>query len=183
MRMLVATARRQTGVTLVEMVLVVAVLAVAATLAIPMSEPAGDAAAASAAGDVAQAVRFAQREAMRTGSFHVAEINPATQTIRVYRLTDTGAVSGVKVNHPFDKLEYRISLAGKAPHVRITSSVFTYGADRTVDVAFSPDGTPLRYVTGQLPSAALSADGSVGLQAGAAQRTVLVDRTTGRVTL
>lgn len=169
------------------MLAVVALVALVAAIALPSADTANDPVTAAAAAEVAHAIRFAQREAVRTGRYHVAEIDPATKTLRVYSLTNSGAVredTDNPVMHPVDNHAYRIRLADNpATRAVVASSVFVYGADITSDVAFAPDGTPVdvNYLKGGAPTAALSSDGVVRLESGAAVRTVTVDKTTGRV--
>lgn len=182
-------ARWHAGVTLAEMLAVVAIIALVASIALPSADTVNDPVAAAAATEVAHAIRFAQREALRTGKYHVAEIDPASQTVRVYRLTSSGTIgedTGNPVMHPVDKRTYRIQLADHAPtRAILASSDFVYGASRKGDIAFGPDGTPVNaeFVKGKAPTAALSTDGIVRVTAGAATRTVTVDKTTGRVKL
>jgi prepilin-type N-terminal cleavage/methylation domain-containing protein len=138
---------RQAGLTLAEMVVTVAVLAVAAAIAIPTADPVAPASVDAAASEVAQAIRFAQREAIRTGAWHVARIDPATQTVRVYRLTTSGVVkedTGKPVLHPVEHREYRIVVGNGTPaRARITGSQFDYkDGGRTNYVSFGPDGNP-----------------------------------------
>jgi prepilin-type N-terminal cleavage/methylation domain-containing protein len=177
---------RHAGFTLVELLAVIAIIGLVAAIAIPQATSVSPAIVDAAAAEVAHAIRFAQREAVRTGQYHVAEIDPARQTVRVYRLRGVATVDediDNPVMHPVDKIAYRISLAGNAAtRAVVASPVFTYGADTTSNVTFGPDGSPV-YIKGTAAPAALSANGVVGLQLGAALRTVTVDRTTGRVTL
>lgn len=182
-------ARWHAGVTLAEMLAVVATVALVASIALPSADTVNDPVAAAAATEVAHAIRFAQREALRTGKYHVAEIDPASQTVRVYRLTSSGTIgedTGNPVMHPVDKRAYRIHLPGNtATRAVLASSDFVYGASRTSTIAFGPDGTPVNaeFVKGAAPTAALSTDGIVRLVSGAASRTVTVDKTNGRVKL
>ena len=170
------------------MLLVIAIIGMVAAIAIPQAASVSPAVVDAAGTEVAHAIRFAQRQAVRTGKYYVAEIDPAKQTVRVYRLVASGTATvedtDNPVMHPVDKLPYRITLAGNsATRAVVVSSVFTYGADKTSDVTFGPDGTPVdvNYVKGTVASGALSADGTILLQLGAASRTVTVDRITGRV--
>ena len=176
--------RRLAGVTLAETLAVVAILSLAAAIAIPQASSVTPQVADAAAAEVAHAIRFAQREAMRTGVYHVAEINPATQSIRVFRLASPASSEDPDpVMHPVYKQPYRISLASNGARAIVTGAVFTYGAEKTGSVAFGADGAPLKFLNGQSPSVALSSDGVVGLQAGNILRTVTVERITGRVSL
>lgn len=180
-------ALRHAGVTLVELLAVIAIIGLVAAIAIPQASSVSPAVADAAAAEIAHAIRFAQREAVRTGKYHVAEIDPAGQTVRVYSLTGTTTLAEDTQNpvmHPVDKRVYRISLAdGSATRAVVASSVFTYGTDTTSNVTFGADGAPvdINYVKGKVATGSLSADGVVRLQAGAALRTVTVDKTTGRV--
>jgi type II secretion system protein H len=185
MRVLSRPALRHAGVTLIEMLAVIAIIGLVAALAIPQATSVSPAVVDAAAAEVAHAIRYAQREAVRTGQYHVAAIDPAKQTVRVYRLAGPTTVDEDTTNrvmHPVDHIAYSISLAGNAAtRALVASSVFTYGTDTTSNVTFGADGSPV-YIKGAATTTALSADGVVRLQAGAAQRTVTVDKTTGRVT-
>src|SRR5688500_15646486 len=77
--------KRQAGATLAEMIAVVAVLATAAAIVIPKADPQVSIAADAVAGEIARAVRFAQREAVRTGTYQLISVDPATQVLRVYQ--------------------------------------------------------------------------------------------------
>lgn len=184
--------KRQTGTTLAEMVVVVAVVAVAAALAIPKADPQAAFAADAAAAEVARAVRFAQREAIRTGTYLTASVNPATQELRVYRPTSSGGTNSV---HPVDKREYKISFAGNAmPRATIVSSVFTY-EDKAVTnyVTFGPDGAPIDpasipvvqaypgEVLDEKKASPLKNEGTITIRHGNAERVVRVAPVTGRV--
>ena len=191
MGVLVATARRQTGVTLVEMVIVVAVVAVAAWLAIPKADPQVAFAADAVAGEIARAVRFAQREAVRTGTYQLISVDPATQVLRVYQSKSSGATT---TTNPIDKRPYEISFAGNAmPRATIVSSVFKYDGGPTTNFAsFAPDGSPA-YVDpsllGQLFGMLLGTkdidplkeEGKITIRYGNIERVVRVAPVTGRV--
>jgi prepilin-type N-terminal cleavage/methylation domain-containing protein len=188
MSVLSRPARRQAGVTLVEMLVAVVLVSLVAAIAIPQASSVSPAVVNAAGAEVAHAIRYAQREAVRTGKYYVAEIDPAKQTVRVYRLVTSGTATvedtDNPVMHPVDKQPYRITLAGNAAmRAVVASSVFTYAADTTSDVTFGPDGTPVdvNFVKGKVAAGALSADGAVLLRSGAASRTVTVDKITGRV--
>lgn len=169
------------------MLVVVAILSVAAAITVSQASAVTPYVADAVATEVARAIRFAQREGMRTGIVHVAEIDPGKQTVRVYRLTDRAPyVEDIQpVMYPADEQPYRISLMNNpAMRATIASSDFVYGANRSGDIAFGSDGTPINvnYIKGAAATASLSTDGVVRVESGAAVRTVTVDKTTGRVT-
>ena len=193
MGVLVATARRQTGVTLVEMVIVVAVVALAAWLALPKADPQAAFAADAVADEIARAVRFAQREAVRTGTYQLISVDPATQVLRVYQSNSSGSTTAT---HPVDKRPYQISFAGNAmPRATIVSSVFKYDGGPTTNFAsFGPDGAPayvdpslLGQLFGMLNGTnkdidPLQEEGKITIRYANVERVVRVAPVTGRVT-
>ncbi|MFC5477443.1 pilus assembly FimT family protein [Massilia suwonensis] len=193
MGVLVATTRRQTGVTLAEMLIVVAVVAVAASLAIPKADPQAAFAADAAAGEIARALRFAQREAIRTGTYQQVSVDPATQVLRVYQPATSGSTTTA---HPVDKRDYQISFAANAmPRATIVSAVFKYEGGPTTNFAsFGPDGAPSYVDTSKLSQLwtllsgtkdvdPLKEDGLITIRYGNIERVVRVAPVTGRVTL
>jgi prepilin-type N-terminal cleavage/methylation domain-containing protein len=183
----------QAGVTLAEMVVVVALVAIAAAIAVPKADPQAAFAADAAVGEVARALRFAQREAIRTGSWQQVNFDPATQTLRVYRPTSAG---GDTATHPVARRDYQISFAGTAmPRATIVSAVFQYDGGPTLNAAsFGPDGAPSYldpsktaqalslFLTGSPDIDPLKAEGKITLRYGNQERVVRVAPVTGRVT-
>lgn len=181
------------GVTLAEMMVVIAVLGLVAALALPRASSVAPAAADAAAAEIASAIRFAQREAIRTGIYQLVSVNPMTQTLKVYRTTDKG---DVLATHPVDKRDYEISFANTAmPRATIVSSVFQYQAGtNTSFTAFGPDGNPVNPKPDKLPGQTpgmllgpkdappLKEEGKVTIRFGDAERVVQVTPVTGRVT-
>jgi prepilin-type N-terminal cleavage/methylation domain-containing protein len=185
---------RQAGVTLAEMLVVIAVIGVAATIAIPQASPLSPAAADAAAAEIARAIRFAQREAIRTSTYQMVSADPATQTINVYQVVAKKEVSAI---HPVNKTSYQISFAGNAmPRATIVSSVFKYEGGPTTNYAsFGPDGAPayidpnavVQFVnlligTQQVDIDPLQEEGRITIRYGSAERVVRVAPITGRVT-
>jgi len=186
--------RGQAGFTLIEMVIVVAIIAAAAAMAISKADPHAAFAADAAAGEIARALRFAQREAIRTGTYQIINIDPGPQVLRIYRFTASGYVTTA---HPVDKTDYQISFAKEGmTQATIVSSVFRYqdGAVTTTAM-FGPDGLPvdvsLIKLLGLAPgkvlepkdASALKEDGKITLRYGSNERVVRVAPGTGRVSL
>ena len=183
---------RQAGVTLVEMVLTVAVLGAAALIAVPRSTPVDAIATEAVAAEIANALRFGQQEAIRTGRYHVVQIDPATNSLSVFRLTGSGVIArdnGFTVLHPIDRREFLVGFANNSlPSTTIVGSVFQYSGGATTNSAsFGPDGLPANingtWLNG-VPSSrnALLGNGVVTIRHGAAERQVRLDPLTGRVT-
>jgi Tfp pilus assembly protein FimT len=173
------------------MVVVVAVLAIAAAIVIPKADVVSPAVVDAAASRVANALRFARREAMRTGAYHVVLLDTAAQTLRVYRLTTSGAIAEDTANpvlHPVDKRTYNIGFANDpAGSATIASAVFKYQSGLTTNYAtFGPDGAPSdirgTWFLKVFVTDPLQADGVVTLSRGGVVKTVTVAAATGRVT-
>lgn len=183
----------QAGVTLAEMLVVIAIVSIAAAIAIPRADPQAAFGADAAAGEVARCLRFAQREAIRTGTYQMVGADPATQVLRVYQMVDKKEVPTV---HPVDKIPYQISFAGNAmPRATIVSSIFKYeGGPTTTYASFGPDGAPayldpslLGQLVGLLQGTPdidpLKEEGKITIRYGNAERVVRVAPVTGRVSL
>lgn len=181
------------GFTLAETVIVIAIVALVAVIALPKADPQAAFAADAATAEVVRALRYAQREAIRTGTYQHVSLDPATQVLRVYQPNSSG---GSTATHPVDKGTYQISFAGTAmPRATIVSAVFKYEGGPTLSVAsFGPDGAPsyvdpskLGQVWSLLSVSAdvdpLKEDGLVTIRHGNAERVVRVAPVTGRVSL
>ena len=180
-------ARRQAGVTLAEMLVAVAVIAAGAAIAVPAMDPVTLPYADAAAGEVARALRFAQREAVRTGAWYTVKFDTGAQTLRVYRLTTSGIVgedTSYPVLHPIDRRKYDIAFgAPSMARATITLVDFDYdkGATNANFVSFGPDGTPADIHGWLLKDTDALKVGIVTIVAGNQKRTLTVDPATGRV--
>jgi len=188
--------RGQAGFTLAEMAAVVAIVAVAAAIAIPKSDPQTALAADAAAGEIARAVRFAQREAVRTGIYHTISIDAASQVLRIQRPAPSGS-GNITVAHPVDKRDYQINFADDGmPRARIVSSLFRYQSNALTNGAlFGPDGAPvdvapakllglpIGIVLGTKEISQLKEDARITVRYGNVERVVRVAPLTGRVSL
>jgi Tfp pilus assembly protein FimT len=184
---------RLAGATLVEMVLTVAILAIAAAIAVPRSAPVSAAAVDGMAGAIANALRFGQQEAIRTGRYYIVQIDPAANTLSVSRLTGSGAIAtdtAFTVLHPVDRREFVVNLANNSfSGAAIVGSVFQYaGGPTTTYASFGPDGAPA-YISGSwnnngVPTNLdpLQGDGVVTIRHGQAERQIRLNPVTGRVT-
>ena len=145
---------RHAGVTLAEMLAVVSILSIVAVVAIPQASSQSPASTAdAAAAEIARALRFAQREAVRTNNYCVVSIDTATQVLRVEQPTAAG-VTALAI-HPIDKRDYRISFGGNSMlRATLVSAVFKYEGGFTSSYAlFGPDGMPVyvdKSAVGQL---------------------------------
>jgi len=191
----VSNLHRQAGATLAEMVLVMAVLAISAGIAIPQADTQSAFAADAAAGEIARAVRFAQREAVRTGTYQTISIDLSKQVLRVYQPASSG--NGTTAIHPVDKQDYQINFASNGlPQASIVSSVFRYQSGAvTTGAIFGPDGVPvdvapakllglpIGIVLGTKEISPLKEEARITLRYGGVERVVRVAPVTGRASL
>jgi prepilin-type N-terminal cleavage/methylation domain-containing protein len=187
--------RRPRGFSLAETLTVCAVLGVAAAVALPSSQPAADARADAAAGEVARALRFAREEAMRTGALVMASCDTAQNTVSVYS-PDAGGNVATAINDPLTHMNYAAAIgqapAGAGAALRACSFLFADNTQATA-VAFDASGNPVRgaaVATGPAPPkgaapttnpTTLLSSGTIQLSLGNLTRTVAVD-VNGRVT-
>ena len=173
---------RTRGFTLVELLIVVVILA-AAALAITRSPAASRTYALDlAAFEVAEALRFARSEALRTAAPHGARLSSADHRVRVYRL-DTGSMPPSEeydVVHPVDKKLYAVEL-DTGPGTRgseVVAAAFLFEGDATPyeSVSFDATGAPISPVDLALLNA-----GGVIVRYGGQTRTVTLAPMTGRV--
>jgi prepilin-type N-terminal cleavage/methylation domain-containing protein len=176
------------GYTLLELAVVVAIVAVLAAVAMPGLRPAEDEKLDLAAAYVAEAIRHARGEALRTGEGHGLTISQATQQVTVERYdltTDPISTLGT-LTHPIDKQPYdfNVNTTPATSGVSISNSqdVFDYtGLGRRSSLVFDANGTPLWVDAG--PTTHLLSDGAVELSYGNGQRLVRVATITGRVSI
>ena len=177
------------GHTLVEMLIVVTIITLVATLALP-SLSAGDTTRIDfAAKEVATAIRFARSEALRTGEGHGLTVSQATQQVTVnrYDLTTAPISTLYTLTHPINKFPYdfNVNTGAGTKGVTISNSqdVFDYtGLGRRRSLVFDASGTP-KWIVGAGPTTYLLSDGTVELSYGNLQRQVSVSPITGRVTV
>jgi Tfp pilus assembly protein FimT len=168
--------------------MVVAILGVVAAAAIPGLRSGDGKRLDLAAEQVAQAIRYARSEALRSGQMHGIEISQNTQRVVVYRAdlsTDPVGMAAI-LTHPVDKKPYDFDLntAALVSGVRITNALdpFKYATGRRMNLLFSATGAPVWTVISSHTTYPLQ-DGMVQLDYGNQRRTVRVTPYTGRVTI
>lgn len=177
------------GATITELLVVVIILGLLAAVAAPGLRSADPAKLDLAATRVAEAIRYARSESMRTGLVHGVTIRHNNQQVlvRSYDLT-TDPVSAIDtLHHPVTRqpLDFDFDIERPTQGVQITNSqnIFDYaGLGRRRTVLFNADGVPMWIVTSG-PDTYNLATGIIELSLGNLQRTVNVAPYTGRVTI
>ena len=182
-------ARRIQGYTTTEILVVIIIIGVIAVAIRPQFGASDSAKVDYAATKVAEAIRYARSEAMRSGDTWGATISQTSQNVRVRRYDTTqDPVDPVETfYHPVEKqlLDFDFDDEATTLGVLVTNAqdAFDYpGAGRRKTVLFDEQGTPIWIMAAGTTTLPLLS-GSVELTLGGYQRKVLVASVTGRVSI
>lgn len=178
------------GYSLLELTLVVLILGIMAAAVVPSFFSAtGPYKLELVAEEIAQALRFAQTEARRTGQHYGATISQATQTITVKKwdITTDPVSTELVPYHPVSKKGFVFDADGfsLAPGVSITnaSDIFRYDTiGRRRSLIFDKNGMPV-WITNAGVNVYRLLDASVTLSDGDNQSSVMIAPITGRITV
>ena len=177
------------GVTLFEMLIVVAIIALCASIAIPNANTVTPFRADAVAGEIARTLRFAQREAIRTNAWYQVKFDTTAQTVRVYRLviskdSATEDLANPTVN-PIDKQAYALNFKNGPVGGVITSVSFNYGPQNTtaLTLSFDSTGTPGDIQGNKPKDTYVLVSGGVTIANGSQKRKIDIDPLTGRVAI
>lgn len=172
----------QQGFSYIEMVIVVVILGIVATVAMPNLSSTNQVKLDNAANEVANAIKFAQAEATRTKISYGINTDVTNDRIRVYSLPSTTPT--YNVYHPIDKKLYDMQMKTD-PYVGgidLTSASFAFsgGSSSSTNLDFSAEGIPKVANNG---TDYLLTSGTITLGYQGQQRIVTVAPMTGRVSI
>lgn len=177
------------GFTITELLVVVIIIGLLAVVATPALRSTDPHKLDLAATKVAEAIRLARSESMRTGEVYGITISQASQQVRVrrYDITADPVKPLETLYHPVDKqlLDFDFDTLATTQGVRITNSqdVFDYpGEGRRRTVLFNGQGVPM-WIVASGPKAHALATSSVELSLDNHKRAVQIATITGRVTI
>jgi prepilin-type N-terminal cleavage/methylation domain-containing protein len=175
------------GISLVELLIVVGILGIAAVVAVPNFSSTDSYRLELAAAEVAEAIRYARSEAIRTGEVTYLDISRVTHQIIIGKADMAAspvAIESVLI-HPVSKKDYDFNLSELpgASGVKITSTddVFLYDTvGRRSSLLFDATGTP-KWIAGGTSYRLSSAEIRLGYAD--QEKIVRVAPVTGRVTI
>lgn len=180
---------RSQGYSATEVLVVALILGIIAAAAVPQFSASDSHKLDFAAARVAEAIRFARSESMRTGQVHGITISQTSQqvTVREYDMTADPVSPTVTARHPLSKQLYDFDFDTEPTTlgVLITNSqdVFDYtGLGRRSTVLFDVNGVPM-WMVASGPTTYNLAPSAVELSMGGVQRDVQIAPYTGRVTI
>lgn len=178
---------RERGYTLTEILIVVVIMTLVATIAIPALQPTDDVELDAAAVLVANAFRFARAEALRTSVDYGVHIQTGSQRLRVFFVKSAfffGELPDYDVYDPLSRNRYDLRF-GSSPGLRgvsIDNVRMRYGGSSS-DVeylTYKPTGRPHYALFGNVSGLD---EARITLVRGARQRVISIEPITGKVTI
>lgn len=178
-----SNAPKSGGFSLTELLIVVAVLGIVATIAVPTTAGLDEQRVDEAASEVAQALRYARDISITTGEVYAVALSGVDERVQVLRY-DGFLVTSLPVydvRHPLTKRLWDIDFDEYAPARGVDLE-----STRTYLRACTIPQNHLRFIAGELvkcevPTSARIDQVTITLTRGAASATVLLDGLTGRV--
>lgn len=170
------------GYTLFELTLVISILGIIAIAMIPNLSSGNIIKLDLAAEEIANAIRFAKAESIRTGTPHGIETNAFSERVRVYR--NLGLFPIYDVRHPIDKKLYDIQLNSdsRTKGVDLFSSNYNFDGmiNNPFSMTFTKEGIPATILFGKN---FMLTNGSITLNYKNDQRVISIAAMTGRVSI
>jgi len=161
--------REAAGFTLIELIVVIVILGIAAAIVVPMASSASGMQLRAAANMVAADLEYAKSLAIGTGQKHSWEFVDS----KSYKIVDA---SGATVEHPVKNSPYVVNFSGDGRLDQVSITNVDFGDSFNI-VGFDYLGTPSNSSSG------LSSEGVITLTAGEVSKTVRVQPVTGFVTI
>jgi len=175
---MIATAKLRAGFTLIEIMCVVVVLAIAAAMIVPSVSDNSSLNAAAAARTVMADLIYAQNQAINTQQYVYVTFNVTDQT---YSLCSSMSPLAY-LTDPIAQTNYtRTFGSGSTPLASCTLLTANLSGNATT-LAYDPLGSPCVY-SGTLPPASLATTASIAVQCGSTQVTINIEPDSGELSV
>jgi prepilin-type N-terminal cleavage/methylation domain-containing protein len=183
--------KNQQGITYIEIMVVVVILGIIATVAIPNLSSSDHKKLDIAAAKIAESIRFSRAESIRTAIPHGVKLDSNNDRIKVYSLVFSEILGfpvwtpTFDVYHPVDKKLYTLNLKTdtKTAGVDLQSYSIYYSSSGTSSqyIGFNSNGNPKLSSGGT--DKMLNGTGTITLGYAGQTRVIKVSQMTGRVTV
>jgi len=167
------------GFTLIEILVVVIILGIAAAVIVPHIGSRSDLKATSAARLMMADLIYAQNRSISTQKWHYVQFNAATES---YKVMDQMSPTQAIITHPVDQSPFVVALGPAGPAPLRDVFIDTVNFDGQSVLAFDEMGTPYAYNPGTNVSTALTA-GTITIKCKEMLLTVTVEPFTGELRL
>lgn len=178
--------RYQQGFTLLEVILVILIIAIASAIILPQLSSSNPYKLEAAAQEVVAAIRFARSESIRKKEPVGIWYYPLTQSLSVFRVVYVLGlpVPYYDIRHPVDKKLYSLNFSanGNQSPAKISSVTLKFGGNATnrFYISFDANGSPFYWEGANYQ---MLDNASIVLEYGGQTRTINISPMTGRVTL
>ncbi len=173
----------QRGFTLLEMLVVMFILGVIASVVLPEFSSRNSYKLEIASRELVNAIRFAREESIRTGNPHGIILSSSNETAKVYELISGTAT--YNIYHPIDKKLYTLDLRTDSATSGVdlqSYNIFYQGiAGSKSYIGFNEYGNPKYFDSGT--DHMLNGTATITLSSAGQTRTINVSSMTGRVTV
>lgn len=166
----------QHGFTMLELMVVLAIIAIAAAIVVPIASSAGSMQLRAAVTMVAADLEYAKSMSISRGQRYSVVFDSGTES---YRITDP---NGTTIKHPVKGPTFDYAVDFRSDSRLSGVDIVSAGFDGVSTVAFDYLGIPYSVPGVGSPTALLSA-GVIRLRAGGIEKTVSVEPVTGYITI
>ena len=172
------------GVTLVEILVVVIILGIAAAVVVPQIGSRNDLKCASACRVVMADLLYAQNRAIAQQSTTYVQFNPAGNTYSVMSAMSPATV----LTHPVNKTPYQVTFGTGGTHgfediVLQSASFASASGSGQLTVGFDELGVPQVYNSGTGTTNSMTGTGTIVIKCGTYSMTISIEQDTGEISV
>ena len=175
------SADRRPGFTLIEILVVVVILGIAAAVIVPQIGSRADLKATSAARLIMADLIYVQNRSISQQKYHYVQFDPATASYKVQSMEGTPAVMTV-VTHPVEQSPFVVALGASGPGPLRDVNIDGVTFDGQKWLAFDEMGTPYAYNSGTTVLTPLNS-GTISLKCKDMLLNIIIEPFTGELRL